>query len=79
SPATPPARAARPAVARRRAASAQRRSPGEFIRYRPRVASAIAGAVAFVVAVILGMVWFAPENGSAQTPTDGPSATSTQG
>lgn len=78
-PATPPVRAARPAAARRRAAPAQRRSPGEFVRYRPRVASVIAGAVAFVVAVILGMVWFAPENGSAKTPTGGPSATSTQG
>lgn len=79
----PPARrsghSARSATTRRRAAPAQRRSPGEFIRYRPRVASAIAGAVAFVVAVLLGMAWFAPEKGSATTPTDEPSATSTRG
>ncbi|MDX2851504.1 serine/threonine-protein kinase [Streptomyces sp. PA03-3a] len=78
-PATRPARGARAAAPRRRAAPAQRRSPGEFIRYRPRVASAIAGVVAFVVAVILGMIWFSPESSSANTPTDGPSATPTQG
>ncbi|MET9881138.1 serine/threonine-protein kinase [Actinacidiphila glaucinigra] len=78
-PATRSARGTRSAAPRRRAAPAQRRSPGEFIRYRPRVASAIAGVVAFVVAVILGMVWFSPESSSAKTPTDGPSATPTQG
>ncbi|WP_431950376.1 serine/threonine-protein kinase [Actinacidiphila sp. bgisy167] len=77
-PATRSAHSAR-STTRRRAAPAQRRSPGEFIHYRPRVASAIAGAVAFVVAVLLGMAWFAPEKGSATTPTDGPSATSTRG
>ncbi|WP_431968027.1 serine/threonine-protein kinase [Actinacidiphila sp. bgisy160] len=70
--------AVRPA-SRRRAAPAQRRSAGEFIRYRPRVASAIAGVVAFVVAVILGMIWFSPESSSAKTPTDRPGATPTQG
>ncbi|MFF7212750.1 serine/threonine-protein kinase [Streptomyces sp. NPDC008238] len=80
-PATRSARSARSAASasRRRAAPAQRRTPREFIRYRPRVASAIAGVVAFVVAVILGMVWFSPESSSAKTPTDGPSATSTEG
>ncbi|MFE0633288.1 serine/threonine-protein kinase [Streptomyces sp. NPDC058864] len=77
-PATRSARAARPASSRRRAAPAQRRSPGEFIRYRPRVASAIAGVVAFVAAVILGMVWFSPESSSANTPTDGASTTPSQ-
>jgi serine/threonine-protein kinase len=69
---------ARPA-SRRRSAPAQRRSPGEFIRYRPRVASAIAGAVAFLLAVLIGMVWFSPESSSAKTPTADPSATSPQG
>ncbi|MFF7678758.1 serine/threonine-protein kinase [Actinacidiphila glaucinigra] len=78
-PVTRPARGVRAAAPRRRAAPAQRRSPGEFIRYRPRVASAIAGVVAFVVAVILGMIWFSPESSSANTPTDGSSATPTQG
>ncbi|MDX2706567.1 serine/threonine-protein kinase [Streptomyces sp. PA03-6a] len=66
-------------ASRRRAAPAQRRSPGEFIRYRPRVASAIAGVVAFAVAVLLGMLLFSPESSSAKTPTTGPSATPTQG
>ncbi|MGW3248764.1 protein kinase domain-containing protein [Streptomyces sp. NPDC001070] len=67
------------AASRRRSAPAQRRSPGEFIRYRPRVASAIAGAVAFLVAVLIGMVWFSPESSSAKTPTADPSATAPQG
>ncbi|MGW2477076.1 serine/threonine-protein kinase [Streptomyces sp. NPDC001665] len=43
--------AARPGKARRRTA-------GEAIRHRPRVASAIAGAIAFLAAVLLGMSLF---------------------
>ncbi|MEU4097524.1 serine/threonine-protein kinase [Streptomyces sp. NPDC026673] len=66
-------------ASRRRAAPPQRRSPGEFIRYRPRVASAIAGAVAFVVAVLIGMVSFSPESSSADTPGADPSTTSSEG
>lgn len=61
-----------PAPARRRAADrpapARRRSTREAIRRRPRVASAIAGSVAFIAAVYLGMVLFSPDSSSATTP-----------
>ncbi|WP_330237837.1 serine/threonine-protein kinase [Streptomyces sp. NBC_00525] len=56
--------AARPAKTRRRTA-------GEAIRRRPRVASAIAGAIAFLAAVFLGMSLFSPDTGAATTPEDG--------
>ncbi|WP_399131703.1 serine/threonine-protein kinase [Streptomyces sp. ITFR-16] len=61
--------AARPKNARRR------RSTREAIRRRPRVASAIAGTIAFLAAVYLGMSLFSPDSSSATTP-DGPTATS---
>ncbi|MEU0137260.1 serine/threonine-protein kinase [Streptomyces sp. NPDC006296] len=76
------------ATGRRRAAPAPRtsrsanRSPGtrristgEAIRRRPRVASAVAGTVAFLAAVYLGTVLFAPDTGVADTPDPGPSPT----
>lgn len=53
---------------RRRAPAPARRSTREAIRRRPRVASAIAGTAAFIAAVYLGMVLFAPEPSSADTP-----------
>ncbi|MFJ4502069.1 serine/threonine-protein kinase [Streptomyces sp. NPDC088864] len=56
--------AARPGKARRRTA-------GEAIRRRPRVASAIAGAIAFLAAVFLGMSLFSPDTGAATVPDDG--------
>ncbi|MET9661908.1 serine/threonine-protein kinase [Streptomyces sp. NPDC006510] len=46
----------------------------EAIRRRPRVASAIAGTVAFIAAVYLGMTLFSPDSGSA-TPDTGSTAT----
>ncbi|MER6104957.1 serine/threonine-protein kinase [Streptomyces sp. NPDC001832] len=46
----------------------------EAIRRRPRVASAIAGTVAFLAAVYLGMSLFSPDPGSADTPGTGPAA-----
>ncbi|MFE4328939.1 serine/threonine-protein kinase [Streptomyces sp. NPDC056831] len=46
----------------------------EAIRRRPRVASAIAGTVAFLAAVYLGMSLFSPDSGSADTPGTGPAA-----
>ncbi|MFB7213303.1 protein kinase [Streptomyces sp. NPDC056255] len=54
-----------------------RRSTGtrEAIRRRPRVASAIAGTVAFIAAVYVGMVLFSPDSGSADTPDTGSTAT----
>ncbi|MFG2674955.1 serine/threonine-protein kinase [Streptomyces sp. NBC_00304] len=64
----------------RRAASrsrnAPRRSTREAIRRRPRVASAIAGTVAFLAAVYLGMSLFSPDSSSATTPDE---VTSTSG
>ncbi|MET7370244.1 serine/threonine-protein kinase [Streptomyces sp. NPDC005566] len=68
--ATPAPRAARSAVTRRRSA-------GEAIRRRPRVASAVAGAVAFVAAVYLGTILFSPDSGAADTPDPGPAPTAT--
>ncbi|WP_258050191.1 serine/threonine-protein kinase [Streptomyces finlayi] len=53
---------------RRRAPAPARRSAREAIRRRPRVASAIAGTAAFIAAVYLGMILFAPEPSSADTP-----------
>ncbi|MEU2131521.1 protein kinase [Streptomyces sp. NPDC018352] len=54
-----------------------RRSTGtrDAIRRRPRVASAIAGTVAFIAAVYVGMVLFSPDSGSADTPDTGSTAT----
>lgn len=54
--------AARPRNVRRR------RSTREAIRRRPRVASAIAGTIAFLAAVYLGMSLFSPDSSSATTP-----------
>ncbi|WP_374684220.1 serine/threonine-protein kinase [Streptomyces sp. ODS05-4] len=45
-----------------------------FVSRRPRVASALAGTVAFLGAVWLGMVLFAPDTGSATTPPPSPGA-----
>lgn len=54
---------------RRRAAPAPaRRGARAFVSRRPRVASAIAGAVAFVTAVLVGMALFSPDSSSAGTP-----------
>ncbi|MFD5787813.1 serine/threonine-protein kinase [Streptomyces sp. NPDC127037] len=57
-----------------RTAKPKRRTAGEAIRRRPRVASAIAGAIAFLAAVFLGMSLFSPDTGSATTP-DGTATT----
>lgn len=59
-----------------RSRNAPRRSTREAIRRRPRVASAIAGTVAFLAAVYLGMSLFSPDSSSATTPDD---VTSTSG
>ncbi|MEU8679620.1 protein kinase [Streptomyces sp. NPDC048560] len=63
------------ATGRRRAPAPARRSTREAIRRRPRVASAIAGTAAFLAAVYLGMVLFAPEPSSAGTPATDPTET----
>ncbi|WP_405689940.1 serine/threonine-protein kinase [Streptomyces sp. NBC_00057] len=58
-----------------RSAPVRRRTGArEAIRRRPRVASAIAGTVAFLAAVYLGMSLFSPDTGSADTPGTGPTA-----
>ncbi|MFJ2708970.1 serine/threonine-protein kinase [Streptomyces sp. NPDC087428] len=59
-----------------RSRNVRRRTTREAIRRRPRVASAIAGTVAFLAAVYLGMSLFSPDSSSATTPVD---LTSTSG
>ncbi|MES4908458.1 protein kinase [Streptomyces sp. NPDC000395] len=49
-PAAPPASASAPP-------SAKRRGVRELIRRRPRVASLIAGVLAFLIAILIGVVW----------------------
>ncbi|WP_405698171.1 serine/threonine-protein kinase [Streptomyces sp. NBC_01185] len=66
--AAPAPRASRSAA---RSATTRRMSTGEAIRRRPRVASAVAGTVAFLAAVYLGTVLFAPDTGAAGTPDPG--------
>ncbi|MER5897056.1 serine/threonine-protein kinase [Streptomyces sp. NPDC001876] len=70
-------RRATPAPRAARSAATRRLSAGEAIRRRPRVASAVAGAVAFVAAVYLGTVLFSPDSGAADTPDPGPTPTAT--
>ncbi|MFF2329829.1 MULTISPECIES: protein kinase [unclassified Streptomyces] len=63
--------------AERPGAAPVRRRTGarEAIRRRPRVASAIAGTVAFLAAVYVGMSLFSPDSSTADTPETGPTAT----
>ncbi|MEU1487764.1 serine/threonine-protein kinase [Streptomyces sp. NPDC005752] len=68
-------RRAAPAPRAPRPATTRRISTGEAIRRRPRVASAVAGTVAFLAAVYLGTILFAPDTGAADTPDPGPSPT----
>lgn len=68
-------RRAAPAPRTTRSGAARRRTAGEAIRRRPRVASAIAGAIAFVAAVYLGTVLFSPDSGAADSPGPGTSPT----
>ncbi|MFE4692759.1 serine/threonine-protein kinase [Streptomyces sp. NPDC056749] len=70
--AAPAPRASRSAP---RTGTTRRISTGEAIRRRPRVASAVAGTVAFLAAVYLGTVLFAPDTGVADTPDPGSSPT----
>lgn len=70
-------RRATPAPRAAGSAATRRLSAGEAIRRRPRVASAVAGAVAFVAAVYLGTVLFSPDSGAADIPDPGPTPTAT--
>lgn len=70
-------RRAAPAPRAARSAATRRISAGEAIRRRPRVASAVAGSIAFVVAVYLGTVLFSPDSGAADVPDPGPTPTAT--
>jgi serine/threonine protein kinase len=72
-PTTTTAAAARPDSGRR-AKPAQRTSARALVRRRPRVASAIGGVIAFLVAVLIGMAWFSPDTGTANTPGTGTTA-----
>ncbi|MFD8869425.1 serine/threonine-protein kinase [Streptomyces sp. NPDC059590] len=60
----------------RRQAPAQRPGARALIRRRPRVASAIAGVVAFIAAVLIGIAWFSTDNSSADSP-NGPTSPTT--
>ncbi|MFF2411902.1 serine/threonine-protein kinase [Streptomyces sp. NPDC058092] len=62
-------------AAERAAPTVRRTGAREAIRRRPRVASAIAGTVAFLAAVYLGMSLFSPDSSSAGTPDTGSTAT----
>lgn len=68
-----PSPVASPRTTGRRAANRQRRGVSEFIRYRPRVASLIAGAAAFLAALFIGMLLFSPDASQASNEPD-PSA-----
>lgn len=70
--AAPAPRASRSAT---RSATTRRISTSEAIRRRPRVASAVAGTVAFLAAVYLGTILFAPDTGAADTPDPGTTPT----
>ncbi|MEU8707405.1 serine/threonine-protein kinase [Streptomyces sp. NPDC048565] len=70
--AAPAPRASRSAT---RSATTRRISTSEAIRRRPRVASAVAGTVAFLAAVYLGTILFAPDTGAADTPDPGSTPT----
>ncbi|WP_335935542.1 serine/threonine-protein kinase [Streptomyces sp. PTD5-9] len=67
-------RSAAPAAPARRSTKAR-----EAIRRRPRVASAVAGTVAFIAAVYLGMTLFSPDSGAGDTPDTEPSANTAPG
>ncbi|MET9921433.1 serine/threonine-protein kinase [Streptomyces sp. NPDC006435] len=67
--------AERPASGRRAAPDRPLTGTREAIRRRPRVASAIAGTIAFIAAVYLGMTLFSPDDGSDGTPETGSTAT----
>ncbi|MBT2440681.1 serine/threonine protein kinase [Streptomyces sp. ISL-36] len=45
-------------------------------RRRPRKTAAVAGGIAFVVFLLIGMAWLAPKDSSAETPSTHPTATS---
>ncbi|MEW2487457.1 protein kinase [Streptomyces sp. NPDC048411] len=73
-PTLQPTEARRPA-SRHNAAPAQRPSTRAFMRRRPRVASAIAGTVAFCAAVLIGKALASPDDNSATDPPTGPGIT----
>ncbi|MFF3404949.1 serine/threonine-protein kinase [Streptomyces sp. NPDC002742] len=53
--------------------SRRRRRPGvgELLADRRRAVGAAAGAVVFLLAVLVGVAWFSPDSSSAQTPQPG--------
>ncbi|HBF81921.1 MAG TPA: serine/threonine protein kinase, partial [Streptomyces sp.] len=66
-------RRAAPAPRAARSAPTRRLSTSEAIRRRPRVASAVAGTIAFIAAVYLGTVLFSPD--TPDTPDTGTTPT----
>ncbi|MEW2168316.1 serine/threonine-protein kinase [Streptomyces sp. NPDC007084] len=57
--------------------SRRRRRPGvaELLTQRPRAVGAAAGAVVFLLAVLVGVAWFSPDSSSAETPRPGAEST----
>ncbi|MEU9119957.1 protein kinase [Streptomyces sp. NPDC048506] len=47
----------------------------ELLSARPKVLGIVAGATAFLAAMLIGMVWFAPDRSSAETPRTDPPPT----
>ncbi|MFC5902162.1 serine/threonine-protein kinase [Streptomyces zhihengii] len=62
----------RPAGRGHRSPGGPRRDVRAAFRRRPRVATAVAGGVAFTAAVLIGMALFSPEESSADTPLTDP-------
>ncbi|WP_326696253.1 serine/threonine protein kinase [Streptomyces sp. NBC_01754] len=67
-------RRAAPAPRAARSATSRRLSTSEAIRRRPRVASAVAGTIAFIAAVYLGTVLFSPDPPDTPDPGATPTA-----
>ncbi|MFF8610194.1 protein kinase [Streptomyces sp. NPDC015346] len=68
---------ARPSARPRNPRQAPRGESGlaALSRRRPRKTAAVAGGIAFVVFLLIGMAWLAPAEGSAETPSTRPPAT----
>ncbi|MEW2043834.1 serine/threonine protein kinase, partial [Streptomyces sp. NPDC005534] len=77
-PSAAPSRGAtvtRDASGARRSRRRRRSGVGELLTQRPRAVGAAAGAVVFVLAVLVGVAWFSPDSSSAETPRPGSDGT----
>ncbi|MFF7180097.1 protein kinase [Streptomyces sp. NPDC008121] len=77
-PAPRTAQQARPAAGAPSRRQAPRRGEGglaELSRRRPRKTAAVAGSIAFVVFLLIGMAWLSPDDSKADTPVADPTVT----